>query len=230
MLSSVPIIDHVWTGLGNWLKALLIIAASGVLLAKSVKYVNQDELGLRHLRGKVRPTAKPITPGWAFHVPFVGGVLKKSVLPQTWQVSVLVPKGGRTWDANYSITFVINPALAYKSWYGHQDPDEYLRTICTSWLWHVLKMAEENPDVVDYADVGRRILEPAGQALQLIGVILLEMRHRWTAETTASQLGSAIKETSPNPNVHTAAIAALNGHSGELNGHGGELIPVEKSA
>jgi hypothetical protein len=57
MLSSVPIIDHVWNDLGAWLKALLIIAASGVLLAKSVKYVNQDELGLRHLRGKVRLSA-----------------------------------------------------------------------------------------------------------------------------------------------------------------------------
>ena len=153
MLTSVPIIDHVWESVGWWLKVLLIIAVSCVLLAKSVKYVNQDELGLRHLRGKVRPSAKPITPGWAFHVPVVGGVLKKSVLPQTWQLGVLVPKEGRTWDANYSITFVINPALAYKSWYGHQDPDEYLRTICTSWLWHVLKGADENPDAVDYAAV-----------------------------------------------------------------------------
>jgi len=223
MLSSVPIIDHVWSSVGKWVQVLLGLAVSLVLLAKSVKYVNQDELGLRHLRGKVRPTAKPIMPGWAFHVPFVGGVLKKSVLPQTWQLGVLVPKGGRTWDANYSITFVVNPVLAYKSWYGHQDPDEYLRTICTSWLWHVLKASERNPDAVDYADVERQILEPAGQALQLIGVILLELRHRWTAETTASQLGSAIKEANPDPHVHTAAIAALNGH-------GAALIPVEKGA
>jgi hypothetical protein len=222
MLSSVPIIDHVWESAGDWLKVLLILAVSSVLLAKSAKYVNQDELGLRHLRGKVRPNAKPITPGWAFHVPFVGGVLKKSVLPQTWQLGVLVPKGGRTWDANYSITFVINPELAYQSWFGHQDPDEYLRTACTSWLWHVLKSANENPDVVDYAEVERRILEPAGQALQLIGVKLLELRHRWTAETTASQLGSAIKETAPDPRVHTAAIATLNGHGATLVPSGDE--------
>lgn len=223
MLTSVPIIDHVWESVGLWLKLLLATAVSGVLLAKSVKYVNQNELGLRHLRGKVRPNAKPITPGWAFHVPFVGGVLKKSVLPQTWQINVLVPKDGRTWDAHYSVTFVINPAQAYQSWFGHQDPDEYLRTIVTSWLWHVLRNSEESPDAVDYAEVERRIMEPAGQALQLIGVILLEMRHRYSAETTASQLGSAIKEASPNPGVHTAAIAALNGH-------GIELVPAEEPA
>lgn len=223
MLTSVPIIDHVWESVGLWLKLLLATAISGVLLAKSVKYVNQNELGLRHLRGKVRPTAKPIKPGWAFHMPFFGGVLKKSVLPQTWQINVLVPKHGRTWDAHYSVTFVVNPAQAYKSWFGHQDPDEYLRTIVTSWLWHVLKTAEESPDSVDYAEVERRILEPAAQPLQLIGVILLEMRHRYTAETTASQLGSAIKESAPNPRVHTAAIAALNGH-------GVELIPLDKGA
>lgn len=216
MLTSVPLIDHVWESVGWWLKAILIAAASSVLLAKSVKYVNQDELGLRHLRGKVRRNAQPIGPGWAFHVPFVGGVLKKSVLPQTWQLGVLVPKDGRTWDANYSITFVINPALAYQSWFGHQDPDEYLRTACTSWLWHVLKSAEQEPDRVDHIDVERRVLEPAGHALELIGVTLLELRHRWTAETNASQLGSAIKEARPDGNVKVAAIAALNGHGAEL--------------
>jgi hypothetical protein len=212
MLTSVPLIDNVWDSVGPWLKVILIVAASSVLLAKSVKYVNQDELGLRHLRGKVRKNAQPIRPGWAFHVPFVGGVLKKSVLPQTWQLGVLVPKGGRTWDANYSITFVINPQRAYQSWFGHQDPDEYLRTACTSWLWHVLKAAEHDPDRVDHVDVERRVLEPAGLALELIGVTLLELRHRWTAETNASQLGSAIKLAQPDTGVQVASMAALNGN------------------
>jgi len=224
MLSSVPLIDHVWESVGWWLKALLITAISGILVAKSVKYVNQNELGLRHLRGKVRRNAQPIKPGWAFHVPFVGGVLKKSVLPQTWQVSVLVPRSGRTWDANYSITFAVNPALAYQNWFGHQDPDEYLRTACTSWLWHVLKTADHEPDVVDHVEVERRVIEPAGQALELIGVILLELRHRWTAETTASQLGSAIKDARPSADVGVAAIATLNG-----NGHG-PLVSVDDGA
>src|SRR4051794_13088929 len=126
MLSSVPFVDQVLDSFG-WLKPVLLIAASIVLLAKSVKYVNQDELGLRHLRGRVRRNATPIRPGWAFHVPFVGGVLKRSALPQTWQLNVQVPRDERTWDAHYSITFVVNPVLLYQSWYGHQDPDEYLR-------------------------------------------------------------------------------------------------------
>jgi hypothetical protein len=212
MLTSVPLIDNVWDSVGSWLKAVLIVAASFVLLAKSVKYVNQDELGLRHLRGKVRKNARPIRPGWAFHVPFVGGVLKKSVLPQTWQLGVLVPKNGRTWDANYSITFMVNPQRAYQSWFGHQDPDEYLRTACTSWLWHVLKADEHDPDRVDHVDVERRVLEPAGAALELIGVTLLELRHRWTAETNASQLGSAIKQAQPDSGVQVASMAALNGN------------------
>jgi hypothetical protein len=216
MLTSVPLIDNVWESVDVWLKVILLIAVSCVLLAKSVKYVNQDELGLRHLRGKVRKNAQPIRPGWAFHVPFVGGVLKKSVLPQTWQLGVLVPKGGRTWDANYSVTFAVNPQRAYQSWFGHQDPDEYLRTACTSWLWHVLKSAEQDPDRVDHVDVEHRVLEPAGVALELIGVTLLELRHRWTAETNASQLGSAIKEARPDNGVQVAAIAALNGHGTEL--------------
>jgi hypothetical protein len=146
MLTSVPLIDQVWDSVGPWLKALLITAVSAILLAKSAKYVNQDELGLRHLRGKVRRNAMPIKPGWAFHVPFVGGVLKRSALPQTWQLNVQVPREERTWDTHYSITFVVNPDLLYQSWYGHQDPDEYLRTACTSLLWHTLKTAELPPD------------------------------------------------------------------------------------
>ncbi|HEV2779388.1 MAG TPA: SPFH domain-containing protein [Actinophytocola sp.] len=188
------------------------------LLAKSVKYVHQDELGLRHFRGRVRATAKPIMPGWAFHVPFVGGVKKKSALPQTWQLGVLVPKDGRTWDANYSITFVVNPNRLYQSWFGHQDPDEYLRTACTSLLWHTLKESPLPPDLVDHHEVERQVLEPAAKALELIGVTLLELRHRWTAETTASQLGSAIKEARPDAAV--ATVAAVNG-----NGHGSILLP-----
>lgn len=216
MLSSVPLIDNVWDSVGNWLKVILVVAATGVLFAKSVKYVNQGELGLRHFRGRVRRNAKPITPGWAFHVPFVGGVFKKSALPQTWQLGALVPKSGRTWDTNYSITFQINPNLLYQNWFGHQDPDEYLRTACTSWLWQVIKTSEAMPDELDPAEVERRVLEPAGQALLLIGVTLLELRHRWTAETTASQLGSAIKEARPDVAVQTAAIASLNGNVLEL--------------
>lgn len=216
MLTSVPFIDQVWDSVGWWLKGVLISAVSVVLLAKSAKYVNQDELGLRHLRGKVRRNAQPIRPGWAFHVPFVGGVLKRSALPQTWQLNVQVPKEDRTWDTHYSITFVVNPDLLYQSWYGHQDPDEYLRTACTSLLWHTLKNAEESPDRVDHAEVERRVLEPAGPALELIGVTLLELRHRWTAETTASQLGTAIRSARPDTGVQVASIAALNGNG---NGH-----------
>jgi hypothetical protein len=219
MLASVPLIDQVWDSVGWWLKGLLIAIVSGVLVAKSVKYVHQNELGLRHFRGKVRKNAQPIKPGWAFHVPFVGGVLKKSVLPQTWQIGVLVPRDGRTWDANYSVTFAVNPKLAYQNWFGHQDPDEYLRTAITSWLWHVLKTAEREPDVVDYVEVERLVIEPAGRALELIGVILLEMRHRWTAETNASQLGSAIKDARPSADIGVAAIASLNG-----NGHGNSAV------
>jgi hypothetical protein len=222
MLSSVPIIDQVWDSVGWWLKGVLVVAVSGVLLAKSVKYVNQGELALRHLRGRVGKSAKPITPGWAFHVPFVGGVFKKSSLPQTWQLGgVLVPKGGRTWDANYSITFVLDPTLLHQAWFGHQDPDEYLRTTCASWLWHTLNTADTTPDRVDHAEVERRVLEPAGVALQLIGVTLLELRHRWTAETTASQLGTAIRQARPDTGVQVAAVAALNGHGGVL-AHDGE--------
>lgn len=221
MLTSVPFIDHVWESVGDWVKALLIAAASVVLLAKSAKYVNQDELGLRHFRGRVRRNAKPIRPGWAFHVPFVGGVLKRSALPQTWQLNVQVPRDERTWDTHYSITFVVNPDQLYQSWYGHQDPDEYLRTACTSLLWHTLKNAETTPDQVDHAEVQRRVLEPAGQALELIGVRLLELHHRWTAETTASQLGSAIRATRFDPGVTTAAIATMNG-----NGHALAVEPT----
>src|SRR5919197_5945730 len=106
MLTSVPLIDNMWDAARGWLKVVLITAVSVVLLAKSAKYVNQDEIGLRHFRGKVRRNAKPIRPGWAFHVPFVGGVLKRSSLPQTWQLNVQVPKDERTWDSHYSITFV----------------------------------------------------------------------------------------------------------------------------
>jgi hypothetical protein len=212
MLSSVPMIEQVWGSVGPWLKAVLVALVSGLLFVKSVKYVNQGELGLRHFRGRVRTSARPITPGWAFHVPFVGGVFKKSTLPQTWQLGVLVPKGGRTWDANYSITFEINPELLYNSWFGHQDPDEYLRTTCTSWLWHILKTSDMTPDRVDHDDVERLLIEPAGQALELVGVSLLELRHRWTAETTASQLGSAIKEAAPSSGVAVASVAALNGN------------------
>lgn len=222
MLSSVPLIDSVWDSVGWWLKGILIILVSGVLLAKSVKYVNQDELGLRHLRGRVRANAQPIRPGWAFHVPFVGGVKKKSALPQTWQLGVLVPRDGRTWDANYSITFVVNPARLYQSWFGHQDPDEYLRTACTSLLWHTLKAAETTPDRVDHLDIERKVLEPAAKALELIGVTLLELRHRWTAETTASQLGSAIKEARPDLPLQAAAVAAVHGNG---NGNGSILQP-----
>jgi hypothetical protein len=218
MLTSVPLIDQVWDNVGGWLKAVLITAASLVLIMKSAKYVNQDELGLRHFRGRVRRNAKPIRPGWAFHVPFVGGVLKRSSLPQTWQLNVQVPREARTWDTHWSITFVVNPELLYQSWYGHQDPDEYLRTACTSLLWHTLKYADATPADIDHADVERRVLEPAGTALELIGVTLLELRHRWTAETTASQLGSAIKEA--RPDAATAAVAAVNG-----NGHGSILLP-----
>ncbi|MFL6145299.1 MAG: SPFH domain-containing protein [Labedaea sp.] len=217
MLTSVPLIDHVWDSVGIWLKALLIAAISTILLAKSVKYVNQDELGLRHLRGKVRRTAQPIRPGWAFHVPFVGGVLKRSALPQTWQLNVQVPRDGRTWDTHYSITFVVNPDLLYQSWYGHQDPDEYLRTACTSQLWHTLKHADATPEEVDHLEVESRVLEPAGQALELIGVRLLELRHRWTAETTASQLGTAIRDARPGAGVQVAAVSALSGN-GDGNG------------
>lgn len=216
MLSSVPLIEQVWDFAGWWVKGILIALVSGVLLAKSVKYVHQDELGLRHLRGRIRTTAKPIKPGWAFHVPFVGGVKKKSSLPQTWQLGVLVPKDGRTWDANYSITFVVNPARLYQSWFGHQDPDEYLRTTCTSLLWHTLKSTELPPDRVDHAEVERQVLEPAAAALELIGVTLLELRHRWTAETTASQLGSAIRETRTDPAIQAASVAALNGNGAIL--------------
>jgi hypothetical protein len=217
MLTSVPLIDHVWESVGWWLKAILIVAISGILLAKSVKYVSQGELGLRHLRGKVRPNAKPIKPGWAFHMPFVGGVLKKSVLLQTWQLGgVLVPKGGRTWDANYSITFMVNPERLYQSWFGHQDPDEYLRTACASWLWHALKTAEVNPDGVDHAEVEQRVLGAAGLAVELIGLTLVELRHRWTAETTASQLGSAIREARPEV-AQMAAVASLNGNGQVLS-------------
>lgn len=212
MLSSVPLIEQVWDFAGWWVKGILIALVSGVLLAKSVKYVHQDELGLRHLRGRIRTTAKPIKPGWAFHVPFVGGVKKKSALPQTWQLGVLVPKDKRTWDANYSITFVVNPARLYQSWFGHQDPDEYLRTTCTSLLWHTLKNTDLPPDRVDHAEVERRVLEPATGALELIGVTLLELRHRWTAETTASQLGSAIRDTRTDPAIQAASVAALNGN------------------
>jgi hypothetical protein len=214
MLTSVPFIDHAWEAVDGWLKGVLIAAASVILLAKSAKYVNQDEIGLRHLRGKVRRNAKPIGPGWAFHVPFVGGVLKRSSLPQTWQLNVQVPRDERTWDTHYSITFVVNPDLLYQSWYGHQDPDEYLRTACTSMLWHTLKNAEATPDAVDHAEVQRRVLEPVSQALELVGVRLLELHHRWTAETTASQLGSAIRAARPDAGVQVAAVASLNG-----NGH-----------
>jgi hypothetical protein len=214
MLTSVPFIDHAWEAVDGWLKGVLIAAASVILLAKSAKYVNQDEIGLRHLRGKVRRNAKPIGPGWAFHVPFVGGVLKRSSLPQTWQLNVQVPRDERTWDTHYSITFVVNPDLLYQSWYGHQDPDEYLRTACTSMLWHTLKNAEATPDAVDHAEVQRRVLEPVSQALELVGVRLLELHHRWTAETTASQLGSAIRAARPDDGVQVAAVASLNG-----NGH-----------
>jgi regulator of protease activity HflC (stomatin/prohibitin superfamily) len=217
MLTSVPLIDHVWESVGWWLKAILIAAVSCILLAKSVKYVSQGELGLRHLRGKVRPNAKPIKPGWAFHMPFVGGVMKKSILLQTWQLSgVLVPKGGRTWDANYSITFMVNPERLYASWFGHQDPDEYLRTVCASGLWNALKNADGDPDRVDHAEMERRVLAPAGQAVELIGLVLVELRHRWTAETTASQLGSAIRDTRTDT-VHMAAVAALNGNGQVLS-------------
>ena len=222
MLTSIPLVDHVWDSVGLWLKVLLGTAVSIVLLAKSVKYVNQDELGLRHLRGKVRPDAKPIRPGWAFNVPFVGGVLKRSSLPQTWQINVQVPSDERTWDSHYSITFVVNPDLLYQSWYGHQDPDEYLRTACTSLLWHTLKNAEQTPDLVDHAEVERLVLEPASTALELIGVRLLELHHRWTAETTASQLGSAIRAARPDAGVQVATVAALNGHTNG-NGHVLEL-------
>jgi regulator of protease activity HflC (stomatin/prohibitin superfamily) len=221
MLTSVPLIDHVWDSVGLWLKVILIVAISGILLAKSVKYVSQGELGLRHLRGKVRRNAQPIKPGWAFHVPFVGGVLTKSALPQTWQLGgVLVPRGGRTWDANYSITFVIDPERTYHSWFGHQDPDEYLRTTCTSMLWHALMNVDAAPDRVDHDEIGHRVLEPATRSLELIGVILLELHHRWTAETTASQLGSAIRDASPDPAISAASVAALNG-----NGH---LLAVQE--
>jgi hypothetical protein len=216
MLTSVPLIDNVWNAAEGWIKALLAVAVSVVLFMKSVKYVNQDELGLRHFRGRVRRHAKPIRPGWAFHVPFVGGVLKRSSLPQTWQLNVQVPREERTWDTHYSITFVVNPEMLYQSWYGHQDPDEYLRTACTSLLWHTLKHAEAAPDRVDHAEVERRVLEPAGTMLELIGVTLLELRHRWTAETTASQLGSAIRAASPDAGVQVASVAALNGNG---NGH-----------
>ncbi|HEU5475195.1 MAG TPA: SPFH domain-containing protein [Actinophytocola sp.] len=218
MLSSVPFVDQVWDSFDGWLKGVLIVAVSLVLLAKSAKYVNQDELGLRHLRGRVRRNAQPIKPGWAFHVPFVGGVLKRSALPQTWQLNVAVPREERTWDTHWSITFKINPDLLYLSWYGHQDPDEYLRTVCTSLLWHTLKTADVTPAELDHAEVERRVLEPAGPALELIGVTLLELRHRWTAETTASQLGSAIRSAAPNSGVQVASIAALNGN-GNGNGH-----------
>jgi hypothetical protein len=220
-LTSIPLIDQVWGSAKGWLQALLAVAVSVVLLAKSVKYVNQDELGLRHLRGRVRRNAKPIKPGWAVNVPFVGGVLKRSSLPQTWQLNVQVPRDERTWDSHWSITFVVNPERLYQSWYGHQDPDEYLRTACTSCLWHALKYAEPPPDQVDHAEVAQRVLEPASQALELIGVLLLELHHRWTAETTASQLGSAIRAARPDSGVQVAAVAALNG-----NGHG-ELLTVE---
>src|SRR5512139_1448021 len=212
MLSSVPIVDKVWDSVDLWLKIVLALAASGVLLAKSVKYVNQGELGLRHLRGRVRKNARPIRPGWAFHVPFVGGVFKKSTLPQTWPLGgVLVPKGGRTWDANYSITFEINPELFYRSWFGHQDPDEYLRTTCTTFLWQVLNDADIDPDRVDHVDVERRVLAQASEPLQLIGVTLLQLHHRWTAETTASQLGSAIKESQPGTGAQVASVISLDG-------------------
>ncbi|HET9143946.1 hypothetical protein [Actinophytocola sp.] len=221
MLSSVPFVDQVLDSVG-WLKYVVFVAAGVVLLAKSVKYVNQDELGLRHLRGRVRRNATPIKPGWAFHVPFVGGVLKRSALPQTWQLNVQVPRAEQTWDTHYSITFVVNPDLLYQSWYGHQDPDEYLRTLCTSLLWHTLKTADVTPDRVDHAEVERRVLEPAGSALELIGVRLLELRHRWTAETTASQLGSAIRAAGPTPAVQVGAVAALNGNG---NGHVLEATP-----
>jgi hypothetical protein len=220
MLTSVPLIDNMWDAARGWLKVVLITAVSVILLAKSAKYVNQDEIGLRHFRGKVRRNAKPIRPGWAFHVPFVGGVLKRSSLPQTWQLNVQVPREERTWDTHYSITFVVNPDLLYQSWYGHQDPDEYLRTACTSMLWHTLKNAEAAPDTVDHSEVQRRVLEPVSQALELIGVRLLELHHRWTAETTASQLGSAIRAARPDAGVAVAAVASLNG-----NGHVLEVEP-----
>jgi regulator of protease activity HflC (stomatin/prohibitin superfamily) len=221
VLTSIPLVDHVWDSVGLWIKVVLATAISIVLLAKSVKYVNQDELGLRHLRGRVRRNAKPIRPGWAIHMPFVGGVNKRSSLPQTWQLNVQVPRDERTWDSHWSITFVVNPDMLYQSWYGHQDPDEYLRTACTSALWHALKHAAPTPDQVDHTQVAQRVLEPASQALELIGVRLLELHHRWTAETTASQLGSAIRAARPSSGVQVAAVAALNG-----NGHG-ELLGVE---
>lgn len=227
MLTSVPMIEQVWDSVGPWLKGVLIVAVSLLLIAKSVKYVNQGELGLRHLRGRVKVTAKPITPGWAFHVPFVGGVFKKSVLPQTWPLGgVLVPKGGRTWDANYSITFAIDPERVWHSWFGHQDPDEYLRTTCTTFLWHTLQAAEMTPEKVDHAEVERNVIGPAGQALELIGVTLLELHHRWTAETDASQLGTAIRDTGPGIGITAAAIKALNGHNGQDAGQGAVLEPA----
>lgn len=222
MLTSVPFVDQMWQSVDGWVKGVLIAAVAIVLLAKSAKYVNQDELGLRHLRGRVRRNAQPIRPGWAFHVPFVGGVLKRSALPQTWQLNVQVPRDERTWDTHWSITFVVNPQQLYQSWYGHQDPDEYLRTACTSLLWHTLKSADVTPAEVDHATIERRVLEKAGPALELIGVTLLELRHRWTAETTASQLGSAIRSAAPDHGVQVASIAALNGNG---NGHVLESAP-----
>jgi hypothetical protein len=83
-------------------------------------------------------------------------------------------------------------------------------------LWHILKNAEAAPDTVDHAEVQRRVLEPVSQALELIGVRLLELHHRWTAETTASQLGSAIRSARPDAGVTTAAIASMNGNGHEL--------------